>query len=202
MGALLESTFFSDKIRGAITLFLLLLILGVLGMQYLFPKQQKLDPETLTSLIAATETMRSAATNLEQASKSQIDLNDTLKQQLSQMALARNEGYEQLLKQYGLDLTLPGTVNLKLDNRVYTPDNGVGSKAVPGGSGSANTTGHLQEPTTNHQNKTNRSNTITSEPGSKPSGLLFKRPDPIFGNEQMYCTRWGSPQSVLSANAC
>lgn len=201
MGALLESTFFSDKIRGTITLFLLVLILGILGMQYLFPKQQKLDPATLTSLVAATETMRIAATNLEQASKSQIDLNDTLKQQLNQMALARNEGYEQLLKQYGLDLTLPGTVNLKLD-RVYTPNDSVGSKTVPGSPGAADPAKHVQKPTTGDQGKVNRSNTITSEPGSKPSSFLFKGFDTVSGNSEMYCTYWGSPQSVLSTNHC
>lgn len=205
MTALLEGTFFSDKVRGAITLFLLLIIVGVLGFQYLFPRPQPLDKEALASLMAATEVMQKAANNLEHSSQSQIELNDTLKQQLSQMALARNEGYEQLLKKYGLDLTLPGSVNLKLDGldgRVFPPDNDFGGNFVPPVPSATGSNKQLQKPAPGHQSQVDPSDPLSAKQEPAVTGLAFERTHSLFDGKRLHCTRWGSPSSVLSDYAC
>lgn len=203
MTALLENTFFSDKVRGAITLFLLVIIIGVLGVQYFFPRQQTLDSGTLNSLIAATEVMQKAAVNLEHASQSQVDLNDTLKQQLNSMALTRNEGYEQLLKKYGLDLTLPGTVNLKLnqlDGRVQPQDNDIGGNFVPPVPGTANPNRQLQKPASGNKIEVNPGDPLSAKQESTFTKIAVGGAHSLLGYERLYCSSWGTTRTMLSSN--
>lgn len=190
MTALLESTFFSDKVRGAITLFLLVIIVFVLGFQYFFPRAQKLDNETLSSLIAATEVMQHAADNLEQSSRSQMDLNDSLKQQLAQMALTRNEGYETLLKKYGLDLSLPGSVNLKLDgvNGMFPPDNDFGGYPVPPSPSTTSSDKQLQKSTPGNKVKVDPSDPFSARQGPEASSFTFGRSYSLSEHARLLCS--------------
>lgn len=203
MTALLENTFFSDKVRGAITLFLLVIIIGVLGVQYFFPRQQTLDSGTLNSLIAATEVMQKAAVNLENASQSQVDLNDTLKQQLNSMALTRNEGYEQLLKKYGLDLTLPGTVNLKLnklDGGVLPQDNHIGGEFVPAVPGATGTNRQLPKSTPGNKVKVDPSDPLSAKQEPSFTGVAANGAYSLLGYERLYCSNWGTTRTMLSSH--
>jgi hypothetical protein len=153
MGKFLESTFFSDKIRGLVTLFLLVLIAGFLLFQTIFPHKPTLDQETMQSLQNVTEVLRKAAVNLESAGQSQAELNETLKRQLGDLDTARNKGYEELLEKYGLDVDLPTTPGDGLINRMQPRNNDLRGKPVPPGSSPTGADQHLQSPTPGHQEK-------------------------------------------------
>ena len=159
MGAFLESTFFSDKIRGMITMFLLVLIAGFLLFQALFPHTPTLDKATMTSLVEVTETLRKAASNLESAGQSQAELNDTLKQQLGAMSVARSKGYEKLLKEYGLSVDLPTSSGPGYINGVQQSPDNIGRKPVPTGASPASSNPILPIPITKHKNPPDASTT-------------------------------------------
>lgn len=162
MGALLEGTFFTDKIRGAITLFLLLLIVGVMGFQYIFPRHPPVDTATLDALRDVKSSLERVASNLEVAGQSSVALNETLTRQLDAAEEIRNKGYASLLKLYGLDLALPVDSS---GNPFGVPaqDVSVGGKLVPPGASPTGTNKQLQVPAAKHKGTTNPSRAQTPD---------------------------------------
>lgn len=147
MGVFLAGAFFSDKVRAACTLFLLLLILGVGCAQYFFPPTQKLDDETLKGLREVTATMEKTAKSLESGAQSQISLNETLQRQLDETAAIRNKDYEGILKRYGVDISLPSSAPFDASDPfgLRSPDNDIGGGSLPPGEGAANSDRHVQD---------------------------------------------------------
>lgn len=151
MVALLEGTFFSDRIRGAITIFLLVLLVGLFGVQYFFPRHTNtLDVETIDALRDVKGQLERVVDNLEKSSESQAALNQTLTRQLDSAKKAQDEGYADLLKELGLDLTLP-SVGADDPFGLRTQDNHLGRKLVPSGSGTAGADKLLPGPSSIHQ---------------------------------------------------
>lgn len=146
MVKLLEGTFFSDKVRGAITIFLLVLLVGLFGVQYLFPRHTNtLDAETIDALRDVKGQLERVVDNLEKSSESQAALNQTLSRQLDTAKKVQDEGYADLLKELGLDLTLPNTA---ADDPfgLRSQDHNLGRKPVPTGPGTAGADQLLQVP--------------------------------------------------------
>lgn len=170
MVALLEGTFFSDRIRGAITIFLLVLLVGLFGVQYFFPRHTNtLDVETIDALRDVKGQLERVVDNLEKSSESQAALNQTLTRQLDSAKKEQDEGYANLLKELGLDLTLPST---SADDPfgLRSQDHNLGRKPVPTGPGTAGADQLLQVPSPIHQRTIDPGDPSGSnaEPGTSP----------------------------------
>jgi len=158
MGKFLESTFFSDRVRGLISIFLLVLIAGFLLFQTAFPHKPTLDKETLQSLQQVTEVLRTTASNLEVTSQGQAELNDSLKKKIGELDVTRKKDYAELLKTYGLDVDLPTSGDLDDGHHgVQQRSDDQRRKPVPPGSVPAGADKHLQTPATGHEEKTDAS---------------------------------------------
>lgn len=164
MGVFLAGAFFTDKVRSAITMFLLVLIVGLFGFQYFFPRHPTVDTDTLNALNDVRGSLEKVASNLEQAGQSQTALNETLIRQLNAAERIRDEGYGNLLKEYGLDLALPAGVTGNPFG-MLSPDNGVRGKPLPPSSGPAGADKLLQVPASEHEGTVDPGHT----PGPKPN---------------------------------
>ena len=154
MGVFLAGAFFTDKVRSAITMFLLTLILGLFAFQYFFPRHPPtLDSETLTALQDVRGTLEKVASNLEKSGETQTALNETLMRQMNAAETARNNGYGELLKELGVDLTTPVGVPGN-PFRMLAPDDGLGGQSLPSGSGTAGADHELQDPAAKYKGTT------------------------------------------------
>jgi hypothetical protein len=181
MVALLSGTFFSDKVRSAITMFLLTLLLGLACFQYFFPRHTNtLDAATIESLRDVRGQLERVADNLEKSSESQAALNSTLTRQLDVARQVQNEGYANLLKQYGLDLSLP-SANTDDPFGLRTPDHNLGRELVPPSPGSTGTDQLLQDPAEVHKGKTDPSHPPGAERQSGTTQVVAGGPHDVSG---------------------
>lgn len=95
--------FFNDKLRGMVTTLILISILIMVTLGYLFPKENKVEVETIESLKKVTTQIQKAAASLEEQSKLTDSANRELMKQLQEMEQSRHESYKELLDKYGIE---------------------------------------------------------------------------------------------------
>jgi hypothetical protein len=164
MFAFFSGAFFTDKVRGVITMFLLVLLVGLWGAQYFWPRHANtLDDQTIDALKDVRGQLERVANNLDKSSEAQTALNQTLARQLDSAKQVRDEGYAKLFKEYGLDLGV-APVDPNDPFGLRAPDHDLGGQPVPPSSGSAGADQYLQESAPSNQGKTNPSGAGGSKP--------------------------------------
>lgn len=101
----LKQAFFTDKLRGLSTLLLLIIILCVVSLSWLFPKQSSVSQKTLDTLQNVANQMERVGNNIERVSMAQEKRNTILEQQLMDSKVTRDAAYKALEDKYG---TYPG----------------------------------------------------------------------------------------------
>lgn len=141
-----KSALFTDKVRSVVTLVLLLLILFLVAMAWLFPRNSGVSTQTVAALEGVVKNMNVAAQNMQNAAASQQQVNEVLRLQLLERKNTRDILYEDLLNKYGLNnLDSNGTVGLQPQNNNHR--GGPVSQSV----GGAGQNGHVQAADANSQ---------------------------------------------------
>lgn len=162
MAEALKGLFFTDRLRSIISTVTLLVILGVLLGQWIWPKKVELDSQSVKTLQNVVEKMERAASLYEKQGESTLQLNETLKRQLALQEYNRSLNYDVLYKRYGFDPSIPppaGVVPLGADGMpvdtlgMLPSDNDFGSDHTLTGAGAGNRTEQLQEPVAGDQEK-------------------------------------------------
>jgi len=154
MGEQIKGLFFTDRLRGIVSTVALILILGVSIGGWLFPKKSEVDAQTLQTLQSVAEQFKRSAAVFEQQSLNTVQLNETLKRQLTIQQENRDASYGVLLDRWGLDADGP-PASIALFGRdggpidgvgVLPPDYDLGSRYLPTGAGSPSGDQHLSKP--------------------------------------------------------
>lgn len=95
---------FNDKLRGLVTFITLFTILVMICISYWFPKENKVDQETIRALQEVTTQIERAANSLRKQSELTDKANKELTRQLEEMEYNRHENYKELLEKYGLEV--------------------------------------------------------------------------------------------------
>lgn len=98
-----KNALFTDKVRGVATLVLLLMILFLVVMAWLFPRNSGVSAQTVVALEGVVKNMTMAAQDMQRAASSQQQVNEALRLQLSERKGTRDKLYDDLLKNYGID---------------------------------------------------------------------------------------------------
>ncbi len=96
-----KDALFSDKLRGVTTLVLLMIILCIVLLSWMFPKQSSVSEKTLDTLQNVANQMERVGNNIERASLAQEKRNTLLEQQLSDRKDSREKDYDALEQKYG-----------------------------------------------------------------------------------------------------
>lgn len=96
-----KDALFSDKLRGVTTLVLLMIILCIVLLSWIFPKQSSVSEKTLDTLQNVANQMERVGNNIERASLAQEKRNTLLEQQLSDRKNDRENDYNALEQKYG-----------------------------------------------------------------------------------------------------
>ena len=141
-----KSALFTDKVRSVVTLVLLLLILFLVAMAWLFPRNSGVSTQTVAALEGVVKNMNVAAQNMQNAAASQQQVNEVLRLQLMERKNTRYILYEDLLMKYGIDnLNGDGAIGLQ------PQDNNQRGGSVSQGIGGARQSGHVQAADANGQ---------------------------------------------------
>lgn len=182
MPEVIRETFFSDKVRTIATLVLLATILFVIIGTWAFPRNQGVDQQTVDNLREVTNQIQRAADNFEKQSSSTIALNEELTRQLKQAESVRNEGYDQLLKKYGVDMDIvPSDSVTKSSGGMRSQDNHLGSIDIHAGAVTAGDSQQLQATDREHQGKTDGSDSRSSQPAGDNAGKSVGKTHDISG---------------------
>lgn len=164
----IREAFFSDKARTIATLVLLATIIFVVIGTWAFPRHQGVDQETINTLKQVSNQIQRAADNFEKQSSSTVALNEELTRQLKQAENIRNEGYDELLKKYGIDTE--GTDGIgnnpfpELSDRLQPPDNHLGGVNLSPGTKPADGDQQLQVADPERQSKVDGSHSRSDKP--------------------------------------
>ena len=182
MGEILESTFFSDKLRSIISVVLLVLLMGLIGLSWAFPRESKVSQQTLDTLKEVSGVMKDAALKFEQQSNMTSQLNDTLTKQLQQGEDERNASYNALLQKYGLDpaggnVTNPfGTLPVV---GLRASDDHLGGVNLPPGANATSGTRQLQDASQGLATKTDSGHTGNERSKSSNPSPVVGKPSPV-----------------------
>lgn len=160
---------FFDKLRGTVSLFVLVIIALLLGISHFFPQPVKLDSKTTDTFVQAADVMRKAASTMESAAQDNIQFRQSMQKELSIQAELRKSNYEALYDQYGIG-SLPnngGRSTAGFDYWLYPQDNPGGGGSLPKGKDDPGRTEQLQHTAEDSGKTTIGSN--TGAPGGEPS---------------------------------
>lgn len=110
----LKTALFSDKLRGFVTLVLLVLILCLVLISWLFPKQSDVSEQTLTTLQQVANQMEKVGNNIERANLAQEKRNQLLESELQLRKTNRDHDYDGIYQKWGQ--YNPGTGNELLND--------------------------------------------------------------------------------------
>lgn len=183
MGELIAGTFFTDKLRSAMTAILLVILIALICLSWAYPRSSDVSKQTLDTLKEVSGVMKDAAEKFEQQALTTSTINDTLNQQLRQSETERDASYQKLLKDHGLDpgdlyidypsaappaqFDLPATPSVPhVVIRMFPENNSVGSQHVPSGTGATGADRELQEQATQHSKPADGGDTPTERSSS------------------------------------
>ena len=121
----LKTALFSDKLRGFVTFALLVLIVCLVLISWLFPKQSDVSDQTLNTLQKVANQMEKVSNNIERANIAQEKRNQLLESELVVRKQSRDKSYDDMLQKWG-----------RYDpNGSGTPDGGMQQPTIDEGSG-------------------------------------------------------------------
>ncbi|EBV8434186.1 hypothetical protein NFI00_000051 [Salmonella enterica] len=97
----LKNALFPDKLRGFMTLILLVIIMCLVLLSWIFPRQSSVSEKTLDTLQNVANQMERVGNNIERASLAQEKRNTLLEQQLQDRKSLRDNDYDALEQKYG-----------------------------------------------------------------------------------------------------
>lgn len=105
MGAEIKDMFFTDKLRGIVTLLFMVIITALIAGSWAFPRQtsSNLDEKSLNTLQEVSRQLKTAADNFERQAIESAQLRESLNRTLDIQKGERDEVYNRMLQRYGLD---------------------------------------------------------------------------------------------------
>lgn len=117
-----------DGIKSSVVIGLLLAILGLGVTNTFFPRSSNLSKESVERIDAAVDQWSKMGDRVEENTKTIANFNQLMQTQLRARQEANDEGYDEQLRLYGLDIGIPtDDVNLRL----YDPLNNFGRERLP-----------------------------------------------------------------------
>lgn len=115
MSAKIFRFFINDKLRGVVMVALMIAILISTVGAWVYPKQQGLTPESISTLNEVSNQIAKSASALTTQSEITSKLNQKLLNQLEEMETVRDESYQTLKQKYGIgnDVIDPKTLNYR-----------------------------------------------------------------------------------------
>lgn len=150
MGAEIKDMFFTDKLRGIVSMLFMLLLITMVGLTWAFPRQtsSNLDEKSLNTLQEVSKQLKTAAENFERQANESAQLRESLDRTLNLQKGERDDVYNKMLERYGYDptkleapsagrypATPPPPPSTTINIGVLPPDNGKRSVDIPPGSG-------------------------------------------------------------------
>jgi len=161
MGAEIKNLFFVDKLRGIVSLVGFLLLLAAVGGSWLFPKETKIDPESLKAIVEATESIKKAAQGMEQLNRDNTVFKEGLRSTFGEQFQLREKNYGDLMEMYGPPngLAVPGSAGQQPPDGVHEPAHAQGWHGLPPRPGDPSGAQQLQHPIVDSPEKPRRSTT-------------------------------------------